>query len=678
MTIKKSSLKDLALNRFVFKTSIIMLIFLVIVEILKMNLDHGNFEKIIQIMVIYYIFMSVIYVFGFFVIIIYALYAKDIINIHKGYFIYAIVSTALLAFIWIPCYNVLTILLEIVNVSNNTDISNFYSFGMSLTKVISDLNQINAAMILFVINGAIHWGIGYYASPQKVTNEKSKYTKNILYEISNKTLKNINSKPIQVNVIDFYKKINQKGIKNRIDSLYWIYYIESVIKREDDVNKRFLIIRVFNRLMNENSNLMRVYFKINNEEIYEDYFVPVKQYNNDNIIEFVIQRDLAEEKVEVEIIAYIINGSKKIPTGNFVYNIQIDEDMQLLASLKEKYFINNNDICKNIPSVENDYWLCTCGYINDIHEEECCHCKIHKSKIIEMLSFDKLSLLEGIESRIKMKANKTIDDIINDISNTYFEKFDIDRDVTRKSIDRNLLIQRQNEFISEYIDDLLLNNPIKFDKNISLEEIINDYCTINSTQIITKEMILNRIDYEKYQVLYKLFLKEEKEKTIKNRKKLFGGIAIMVSFVTISLIYEVLNQDKTLPTNESSYSNDVNEYYDENYNDSSENNENNIQNNNQDIFSNDYVFYDSNSRYLEEWELENLTKYELKIARNEIYARYGYDFKDEKLSDYFYSKQWYVNKIQADGTIDPEEWTDDNLNEYEKSNINLIRKYEQL
>ena len=63
----------------------------------------------------------------------------------------------------------------------------------------------------------------------------------------------------------------------------------------------------------------------------------------------------------------------------------------------------------------------------------------------------------------------------------------------------------------------------------------------------------------------------------------------------------------------------------------------------------------------------NLNKYELKIMRNEIYARYGYIFKTEDMKAYFESQPWYTPKYNDDTFF---------LTEIEKRNIELIKQYE--
>jgi hypothetical protein len=84
----------------------------------------------------------------------------------------------------------------------------------------------------------------------------------------------------------------------------------------------------------------------------------------------------------------------------------------------------------------------------------------------------------------------------------------------------------------------------------------------------------------------------------------------------------------------------------------------------------DFIIWDSDSRYLEWSDLENLSQEELRLARNEIYAREGRRFDDEELQAYFDSKDWY------EGTISSDDFSDDMLNDYEYENINLIVEYE--
>lgn len=85
----------------------------------------------------------------------------------------------------------------------------------------------------------------------------------------------------------------------------------------------------------------------------------------------------------------------------------------------------------------------------------------------------------------------------------------------------------------------------------------------------------------------------------------------------------------------------------------------------------DYILPDSGTRKLTNSDLAGLDADELELARNEIYARAGRRFNTEYIQDYFDDKWWYV------GTIAPEDFTEDMLNDVEKYNVNFIRNYEK-
>jgi len=85
-----------------------------------------------------------------------------------------------------------------------------------------------------------------------------------------------------------------------------------------------------------------------------------------------------------------------------------------------------------------------------------------------------------------------------------------------------------------------------------------------------------------------------------------------------------------------------------------------------DTSSSDYFLPASDKKVMSEEDVANLTKDQLRLARNEIYARHGYVFKSEDLQTYFSSKSWYL----------PDQSFDGSLNEIEKENVNFIKARE--
>lgn len=84
--------------------------------------------------------------------------------------------------------------------------------------------------------------------------------------------------------------------------------------------------------------------------------------------------------------------------------------------------------------------------------------------------------------------------------------------------------------------------------------------------------------------------------------------------------------------------------------------------------TNSYIIADSNTRIIAEAELTSLTPWQLKVARNEIYARYGRTFVHKDLQCYFKTQSWY--KIDTS-------FTESELSSIDTKNIATIQAYEQ-
>ena len=77
---------------------------------------------------------------------------------------------------------------------------------------------------------------------------------------------------------------------------------------------------------------------------------------------------------------------------------------------------------------------------------------------------------------------------------------------------------------------------------------------------------------------------------------------------------------------------------------------------------------ETSKRLLTPADLENLFKEDLRIMRNEIYARHGYSFKLKDIRRHFDQQDWYIPM-----TTDIRK----QLSDLETRNANLIKKYEQ-
>ena len=81
-----------------------------------------------------------------------------------------------------------------------------------------------------------------------------------------------------------------------------------------------------------------------------------------------------------------------------------------------------------------------------------------------------------------------------------------------------------------------------------------------------------------------------------------------------------------------------------------------------------YILPDSSTKRITESDLASLSAAEIRIARNEIYARHGLIFKSEDLQSYFNAQPWYKGTVQDAGQIA--------LNDIEAANVSFINDYE--
>lgn len=90
------------------------------------------------------------------------------------------------------------------------------------------------------------------------------------------------------------------------------------------------------------------------------------------------------------------------------------------------------------------------------------------------------------------------------------------------------------------------------------------------------------------------------------------------------------------------------------------------------VKKNYYIIAYSSTRKLKKSDLKGMSMRELRLARNEIYARHGRKFLDSDLQKYFNHQKWY------NGYIEPEDFIDENeMTKLEIKNAKFILAYEK-
>ena len=84
----------------------------------------------------------------------------------------------------------------------------------------------------------------------------------------------------------------------------------------------------------------------------------------------------------------------------------------------------------------------------------------------------------------------------------------------------------------------------------------------------------------------------------------------------------------------------------------------------------EYILPHSDTQAITLEDLQGLTSWEARVARNEILARHGRCFNDPQLQAHFDSCSWYH------GTIDADDFDYNVLSQLEQQNVEVIKQYE--
>ena len=89
-------------------------------------------------------------------------------------------------------------------------------------------------------------------------------------------------------------------------------------------------------------------------------------------------------------------------------------------------------------------------------------------------------------------------------------------------------------------------------------------------------------------------------------------------------------------------------------------------------YAGDYILANSGTKLLTNDDIKGMSKHDLALARNEIYARHGRKFQTEEYSKYFSGKSWYSINPSYNYSDD-----DSNLNSIEVKNVQFILNAER-
>ena len=90
-------------------------------------------------------------------------------------------------------------------------------------------------------------------------------------------------------------------------------------------------------------------------------------------------------------------------------------------------------------------------------------------------------------------------------------------------------------------------------------------------------------------------------------------------------------------------------------------------------YSDDEYILPTDTQYITANDLYGMSKEQVSLARNEIYARYGYSFKNADIRNYFLQQSWYYE----DPDVNASTFGISNISNCERANLETIQQYER-
>lgn len=341
-------------------------------------------------------------------------------------------------------------------------------------------------------------------------------------------------------IFALYQKIEEEQISNHRESIYWIFHIESVLTKENGISKRYLKVLFFNRFMNENNQLMRLYLRTHGEIIKKDDFVISNEYHNPNIMGFLLERDLIDESKDIDIVGYVINGKKYDLGADIMVGFPYMNDQKKFQALTDFTDLLSKDMI-TAPYFDQEKWVCACGFANRIDDEICPVCAAKKKAMQSVYTMDLEELiLAHAQSKLKLNSTQPLNVIISQHVKRIHQKYGISQDKLLASLDMKALVHNHQALLKETIDQYISTHPFKYSTRISFDQCLEQYIGGVVNDAITDEMVLAVLDVPKLQKNYIRYQQEydRKVKTRKRRITIYGfigviGIAALVAFKII-------------------------------------------------------------------------------------------------------------------------------------------------
>lgn len=345
-----------------------------------------------------------------------------------------------------------------------------------------------------------------------------------------------------------YNCMNKDSIRNRLDSVYWLYNVENIIVKRNGVCRRFLKVRFFNRFFNEQNDLMQMKFNFHGQEFTIKRFEPVSEYQNQNLQGFVYEIELSDASTDLSLISYITDGKEYVVNGHIVSNIKLSCDRQQLNLLND---YTSGLTVHNLPLINNAFWVCTCGFCNAAESDICESCGSEKQKLIELMNEDlKNRAYKQPDKFLIMNEQQTLDDILENYATKMEDTYGLDKKKLLSCMDEDLLKIKHEKLITDKINKFLEDEKLILSVDLSFEENIRRYCEKITGPLITTEMVIQKGNLKEREAEYRQLCESQMLAERDRKRKLAimaaAGVLILSALLIITAMQQIPHDNENI------------------------------------------------------------------------------------------------------------------------------------
>jgi len=190
------------------------------------------------------------------------------------------------------------------------------------------------------------------------------------------------------------------------------------------------------------------------------------------------------------------------------------------------------------PFIDQEKWVCTCGYANPITDAICPICAKKKSEITAINEADTTDIvLAHLMDSVVLNTNETLDVILDKYTNSIQKNYGIDAQELYQHLDIDVLHTKQQEMIDQAIYDYIQTHSVVF-SDTAFEQCMDHYCAPVLSEVVTKDRVLEKLDMHELKSNYSQYMANLLTRKKQRKKRCYLLLFCMLLMIGLFIAYK--------------------------------------------------------------------------------------------------------------------------------------------